>query len=107
MNFTPVKLTYVELMTDGTTMKDLFEPRQHLTSCFELPTREPEAFYRPDRKRVTPYLADVSVLIEHEKEVQALKASGVPHFLARAMVLVAYAHTKPSLEKRAKEASRK
>jgi hypothetical protein len=106
LNFTLVKLTYDELMTDGTTMKDLFEPRQHLTSCFELPTREPEAYYRPDRKRVTPYFSNVCVLVEHETEVQELKKKGVPHFLAQVMVLVEYAHTEPGLEKRAKEAQR-
>lgn len=93
-------------MTDGTTM-NLFDPREHLTSCWLLPTRAPESFYRPDRKRVTPHFSDVCVLVKHENEVQELKKKGVPHFLAEVMVLVAYSHTKPSLDQRVKEASGK
>lgn len=85
----------------------MFNQKRHLAECFALPTREPEAYYRPDRKRVTPYVADVVVLNEHNKELQELKASGVPPYLARVMVLVAYAHTKPDLEKRVREAAKR
>jgi N-methylhydantoinase A/oxoprolinase/acetone carboxylase beta subunit len=85
----------------------VFNQKRHLAKCFALPTREPEAYYRPDRKRVTPYVADVVVLGEHDKELQELKASGVPPYLARVMVLVAYAHTKPDLEKRVREAAKR
>ena len=86
---------------------EAFDPKRHLASCFELPTRDPVPYYRPDRKQVPPYFADVCVLSDHEKEFETLKRSGVPHHLARAMVLVEYAHTKPSLEKRVREAMRK
>jgi len=94
-------------MTYRSTMEAVFDPKQHLAACFELPTREPEPYYRPDRKRVTPYFADICVLSDHEREFEELKRNGVPHHLARVMVLVAYAHTKPSLEKRVREAMRK
>ena len=88
-------------------MEAVFDPKQHLATCFELPTREPEPYYRPDRKQVPSYFAEVVVLGKHEKEFDELKRKGVPHFLARVMVLVAYAHTKPSLEKRVKEATKR
>jgi len=87
-------------------MEAVFDPKQHLATCFELPTRDPEPYYRPDRKRVPPYFAEVVLLGEHEKEFEELKRNGVPHYLARVMVLVAYAHTRPSLEKRVREASK-
>lgn len=83
----------------------MFDPKRHLAECFALPTREPEPYYRPDKKRVTPYFADVVVLGDHDKELQELKANGVPPYLARVMVLVAYAHTQPSLERRVREAA--
>lgn len=88
-------------------MEAVFDPKQHLATCFELPTRNPEPYYRPDRKRVPRCFAEVGVLCEREKEFTELKRSGVPHYLARVMVLVAYAHTRPSLEKRVKEAAKR
>jgi hypothetical protein len=88
-------------------MEAVFDPKQHLATCFDLPTREPEPYYRPDRKQVPSYFAEVVVLGKHEQEFEELKRNGVPHYLARVMVLVAYAHTKPSLEKRVKEAAKR
>ena len=94
-------------MTYRSVMEAVFDPKRHLATCFELPTREPEPYYRPDRKRVPRCFAEVGVLCEREKEFEELKRSGVPHYLARVMVLVAYAHTRPSLEKRVKEATKR
>jgi hypothetical protein len=94
-------------MTYRSVMEAVFDPKQHLATCFELPTRDPEPYYRPDRKRVPRCFAEVGVLCEREKEFEELKRSGVPHYLARVMVLVAYAHTRPSLEKRVKEATKR
>jgi hypothetical protein len=87
-------------------MKDAFDQKQHLAKCLALPARDPEPYYRPDRKRVPPYFSDIVVLRDHADEFDELKANGVPHHLARAMVLVDYAHTHESIEKRAKEAAR-
>lgn len=86
-------------------MKAAFDPKRHLTNCLDLPARNPEPYYRPDRKRVPPYGSDIVVLRDHADEVEELKANGVPHHLARVMVLVDYAHTYEGLEKRVKQAA--
>ena len=94
-------------MTYERTMEAVFDPKQHLANCFDLQTREPEAYYRPDRKRVPPYGSDIVVLRNHADEVEELKANGVPHYLARVMVLMDYAHTYESIEKRVIEAAQR
>jgi hypothetical protein len=45
------------------------------------------------------------VLRDHADEVEELKANGVPHYLARVMVLIDYAHTWEGIERRVKEAA--
>jgi hypothetical protein len=45
------------------------------------------------------------VLRDHADEVEKLKESGVPPYLAQVMVLVDYAHTAESIERRVKEAT--
>ena len=87
-------------------MKEVFDPKQHFANCLDLPTRNPKPYYRPSRKRVTPYLSDICVLQEHADGVEKLKESGVPHYLARVMVLIEYAHTWDYLEDRMKESAR-
>lgn len=88
-------------------MTAAFDPKQHLANCLDLPSRDPEPYYRPDRKRVTPYISDICVLRDHADEVEKLKANGVPHYLSQVMVLIDYAHTWSYLEKRVKEAARR
>ena len=94
-------------MTYRSVMEAVFDPKQHLATCFELPTREPEAYYRPGKTRRTPYFDECAVLVRHKGEVEKLRSGGVPFYLAEALVVVAYAHTEPTLEKRVKEASKR
>jgi hypothetical protein len=86
-------------------MKAAFDPKRHLENCLGLPPRNPVPYYRPDRKRVPPYISDICVLRDHADEVEKLKESGVPPYLAQVMVLVDYAHTAESIERRVKEAT--
>ena len=86
-------------------MKAVFDAKQHLANCFELPTRNPEPFYGLNRNR-QPYFDECAVLTHHEEEVGQLRREGVPFYLAQTMVLTAYAHTRPTLEKRVKEAQK-
>ena len=92
-------------MTKNGEVRTVFDPKRHLTNCLDLPARNPEPYYRPDRKRVTPYISDICVLRDHADEVEELKANGVPHYLARVMVLIDYAHTWEGIERRVKEAA--
>ena len=84
----------------------MFDPKRHLMNCFELPTRNPEPFYGLTRKNRRPYLDECAVLTSHEAEVEELRSEGVPFYLAQTLVLTAYAHTRPTLEKRVKEAQK-
>ena len=93
-------------MTYERTMEAVFDPKQHLATCFGLPTREPETYYRPGKTRRTRYLDECAVLVRHKGEVEELRSGGVPFYLAEALVVVAYAHTEPTLEKRVREASK-
>jgi hypothetical protein len=88
-------------------MKAAFDPERHLTNCLDLPARNPEPYYRPDRKQRTPYFDEAVILTKHSDEVKELKANGVPHYLAHIMVLINHAHTYESLEKRVKEAAQR
>jgi hypothetical protein len=83
----------------------VFDPKRHLNSCFELPARNPEPFYSLNRKH-RPYLDECAVLTSHEDEVEKLRREGVPFYLAQTLVLTAYAHTQPTLERRVKEAQK-
>lgn len=82
-------------------MKSVFRFVGHLNTCFDLPAREPEPFYRPNRKRVTPYLTDSILLDKHEQELKELQWSGMPYYMARATILTKYAHTSEGLQRRA------
>jgi hypothetical protein len=84
----------------------MFDAKRHLASCLELPARAPEPYYRPGKKRRTPYFDECIVLTRHSAEVEKLKQGGVPFYLAAALVLREFAHTQPSLEKRVKEATK-
>jgi hypothetical protein len=106
MSLQRVKTTYANPMNKTRVMKAAFDPKRHLTNCLDLPARNPEPYYRPDRKRVPPYISDICVLRDHADEVEELKANGVPHYLARVMVLMDYADTWEGLAKRVKEATR-
>jgi hypothetical protein len=88
-------------------MTATFDPKQHLINCLGLPSRNPETYYRPNRKQRTPYFDEAVVLTKHSDEVNELKNNGVPHYLAHIMVLINYAHTYESLEKRVKEAAQR
>ncbi len=90
-------------MTDTGKMKSAFDPMRHLANCLELPARNPEPFYGLGRKKRRPYFDECSVLTRHEAEVGQLRREGVPFYLAQALVLTEYAHTRPALEKRVKE----
>lgn len=85
-------------------MKTVFDPKQHLASCFELTARNPEPFYDPKGLGRCRRFDECGVLYQHEDEVIQLRNQGAPLYLAQAIVLEAYAHTRPSLEKRVKEA---
>jgi hypothetical protein len=87
-------------------MKAAFEPKQHLENCLGLPARNPEPYYRPGKKERTRYLDECVLLTRHEEELEKLRGEGVPFYLAEALVLTAYAHTRPTLEKRVKEAAK-
>lgn len=104
MNFTQVKPTYNGTMTKTGEVRAVFDPKRHLTNCFELPTRNPEPFYDLNRKKRRPYLDECAVLTRHEAEVEQLRGEGVPFYLAQTLVLETYAHTRPTLERRVKEA---
>jgi hypothetical protein len=93
-------------MTKTGAKRAVFNPKQHLTNCFELPTRNPEPFYGLTKKNRRPYLDECAVLTGHEDEVGQLRREGVPFYLAQTLVLTAYAHTRPTLEKRVKEAQK-
>lgn len=84
----------------------MFDPKRHLTNCFELPTRNPEPFYGLTKKNRRPYLDECVVLTRHEAEVEKLRTEGVPFYLAQTLVLETYAHTQPTLERRVKEAQK-
>lgn len=84
----------------------MFDPKRHLTNCFDLPTRKPEPFYDLQKRNRRPYLDECAVLTRHEGEVKELRNQGVPFYLANALVLTDYAHTRPTLEKRVKEAQK-
>ena len=90
-------------MTYESIMEAVFDTQKHLAICFELPAREPEAYYRPERKKRVPYFDECVVLTHHRGEVEELRKGGVPFYLAEALVLTAYAHTKPTLAKRIAE----
>ena len=92
-------------MTYERTMEAVFDPKQHLANCFDLRAREPEAYYRPEKTRRTRYLDECAVLVRNKAEVEKLRSVGVPFYLAEALVVVAYAHTEATLEKRVKEAT--
>lgn len=94
-------------MTYRSVMEAVFDPKQHLAACFDLPTRDPEPYYRPGKKHRTPYFDECSVLVKHKDEVEELRSRGVPYRLAESKVLEAYAHTEPTLEKRVKEATKR
>lgn len=85
-------------------VRPVFDPKRHLANCFELPTRNPEPFYDLNRKKRRPYLDECAVLTQHEGEVEQLRREGVPFYLAQTLVLETYAHTRPTLERRVKEA---
>ena len=82
----------------------MFDSKQHLANCFQLQARNPEPFYNPSRLKRRPYFDECAVLGKHEAEVEQLRREGVPFYLAQTLVLEAYAHTRPSLEQRVKEA---
>ena len=84
----------------------MFDPKRHLTNCFELPTRNPEPFYGLTKKNRRPYLDECVVLTRHEAEVEKLRTEGVPLYLAQTLVLETYAHTQPTLERRVTEAQK-
>jgi len=107
MSLQRVKPTYANPMNTTRVMKAAFDPKRHLTNCLDLPARNQEPYYRPDRKRVPPYGSDIVVLRDHANEVEELKANGVPHYLARVMVLMEYADAYESLERRVKEATQR
>lgn len=85
----------------------MFNAKQHLEDCLELPARDPESYYRPGKKKRTPYFDECIVLTRHSAEVEKLRREGMPFYLAAALVVREFAHTQPSLEKRVKEATRK
>ena len=91
-------------MTETGEVKAVFDPKRHLTSCLELPARNPEPYYNLKRKSISPYFDEFTLLSEHEAEVKKLQAEGVPFYTARVLVLNAYAHTKPSVARRVAEA---
>ncbi len=107
MSLQRVKPTYANPMNTTRVMKAAFDPKRHLTNCLDLPARNPEPYYRPDRKKRTPYFDEAVILTKHSDEVKELKANGVPHYLAHIMVLINHAHTYESLEKRVKEAAQR
>lgn len=78
----------------------VFDRSRYLEECFALPARKPEQYWKPERKKVTPYIADISVLNRHEAEVEAFKGEGVPPYLARAMVLNMYCDKFDTLKQR-------
>ena len=84
----------------------VFDAKRHLTSCFELPTRDPEPYYNTKRKKTLVYGHECGVLVKHEEELNELQRQGVPFYTARALVLTAYADTYPELAKRVAEAQR-
>ena len=88
-------------------MEAVFDPKQHLATCFELPTREPEPYYRPTRKTRIRHLDECGVIVRHKKEIEELRSRGVPYYLAESIVVTAYAHTEPTLEKRISEAAKR
>ena len=83
-----------------------FDLRRHLEDCLKLPARSPEPFYRPDKRHRTRYFDESIVLNEHSGEVERLRSVGVPFYLAEALVVTAYAHTQPTLQRRVKEAAK-
>jgi hypothetical protein len=86
-------------------MKAAFDPERHLANCWDLPARNPEQYYRPERKQRTPHFDEAAILTRFSSEVKDLKADGVPNYLAHTMVLINHAHTYESLKKRVKEAA--
>jgi len=88
-------------------MEAVFDPKQHLATCFELPTREPEPYHRPTRKARIRHLDECSVAVKHKKEIEELRSRGVPYYLAESIVVTAYAYTEPTLEKRISEATKR
>lgn len=82
----------------------MFDSKQHLANCFQLQARDPEPFYNPSRLKRLPYIDECAVLKLHETKVEQLRREGVPFYLAQTLVLEAYAHTRPSLERRVAEA---
>jgi hypothetical protein len=93
-------------MTKNGEATTVFDAKQHLTSCFKLPTRDPEPYYNLKRKSTTPYFDEFTLLSDHEPEVKKLQAEGVPLYTARVLVLNAYAHTKPTVARRLAEAKK-
>jgi len=93
-------------MTKTGEVRTVFDAKRHLTSCFELPTRDPEPFYNLNRKQRRRYFDECVVLNDHSNEVDKLRRAGVPFYLAEALVLTTYAHTQPTLERRVKEATK-
>jgi hypothetical protein len=93
-------------MTKNGEATTVFDAKRHLTSCFKLPTRDPEPFYNPTRKKTLVYGHESGVLVKHEKELNELQREGVPFYTARALVLTTYADTYPELAKRVAEAQR-
>jgi hypothetical protein len=93
-------------MTKNGEATTVFDAKRHLTSCFELPTRDPEPYYNLKRKSTTPYFDEFTLLSDHEPEVKKLQAEGVPLYTARVLVLNAYAHTKPTVARRVAEAKK-
>ena len=80
----------------------MFDQQHYLESCFELPTREPRPYWKPERKKVPPRIAEIALLTEHQNEVEALYSAGVPTYLARAMVLNKYCDSRETVNRRVK-----
>jgi hypothetical protein len=94
-------------MEKEVTMDAVFDPLLHLAKCLELPTRDPEQYWRPEKKNRTRYLPACSILVRHQGEVEKLQKQGVPFYLAETLVVIAYAHTEPRLEKHIQEAKQR
>lgn len=68
----------------------MFDQKRHLEYCHQLPARDPESFWNPERKRVPPSIAEISLVSKHQDEVRELALSGVPNRLAKAIVFNKY-----------------
>jgi hypothetical protein len=96
----------INLLVSAYSEHMMFNAKKHLEECLELPARHPEPYYRPGKKKRTPYFDECIVLTRHSAEFEKLRREGMPFYLAAALVVREFAHTQPSLEKRVKEATR-